>query len=126
MSVSDDSERRREPRYPTQIDVDVSAAGTFLFAQITDISSMGIFVQAELLHPPGTRLTLRFAPPAEVYEQLSEPDQPFEAEGEVMWITDDDGGHPPGMGVRFVALPEAQRLRLLELITAIAYFGDES
>ena len=38
---------------------------TFLYACITNISAMGIFVRTDTPLPVGTRLTLRFAPPGE-------------------------------------------------------------
>jgi type IV pilus assembly protein PilZ len=118
------TERRREPRVPTRIQVDYAAASTFLFAYITDISSLGIFISTDQTCDAGTRLTLRFTPPPKVRDAVSEPDQPFEVEGIVRW-TARGGPHDPGMGVEFVALSEATRSRLLELINAIAYLDED-
>ena len=119
--MSDD--RRREPRRPTRIQVDCSAASTFLFAYITDISSLGIFISTPDVCDPGTRLTLRFAPPQELRKAVSEPDAPFELEGVVRWRS--SGAHEPGMGIEFVDIREDTRNRLLELVNAIAYLDDE-
>jgi type IV pilus assembly protein PilZ len=103
--------------------VDYAAASTFLFAYITDISSLGIFVSTPQASDPGTRITLRFVPPQEVRGSVSEPDAPFELEGIVRWCAA-GGAHEPGMGIEFVDLREETRNRLLELITAIAYLDE--
>jgi type IV pilus assembly protein PilZ len=121
--VSDD-DRRREPRVPTRIQVDYAAASTFLFAYITDISSLGIFISTPETSDPGTRITLRFTPPEEVRDAVSDPDAPFELDGVVRWRSP-GGTHEPGMGIEFIAIREETRNRLLELINAIAYLDDE-
>ena len=118
-----DDERRREPRVPTRIHVDYAAASTFLFAYITDISSLGIFISTPESCDPGTRITLRFTPPEEVRGAVSDPDAPFELDGVVRWRTA-AGAHEPGMGIEFIAIREETRNRLLELINAIAYLDD--
>ena len=105
------AERRAQPRYPTRIEVDYAAEGTFLFAYITDISAMGIFIRAERTHSVGTRLQLRLGPAAEAFELC----------GEVVWTTDGSRGHEPGMGIRFEQPTEQERNRLQELIAAVAY-----
>ena len=125
--VSDEptgADRRREPRFSTRIQVDYAAASTFLFAYITDISSLGIFVSTDQTADPGTSLTLRFSPPDKVRDAVSEPDQPFEVEGVVRWVSSAKP-HDPGMGVEFVNLTDETRSRLLELINAIAYLDKD-
>jgi uncharacterized protein (TIGR02266 family) len=124
MSEREGNDRRRERRVATQIDVDVKAEGTFLFAQITDISSMGIFVHADKVPEAGTELTLRFDAPPQARGDDDEPTT-FELRGEVVWTTDRSGNRAPGMGVKFIDLPEGDRGRLLELVNAMAYFDDE-
>ena len=124
MSEDNGADRRRAPRISTRIQVDYAAASTFLFAYITDISSLGIFLSTEKTSPPGTRLTLKFAPPGEVRSAVSEPDAPFTVDGFVRW-TAEGGPHDPGMGIEFVELEDATRARLLELINAIAYLDRE-
>jgi uncharacterized protein (TIGR02266 family) len=116
------AERRREPRRPTHIDVDVKAEGTFLFAEITDISSMGIFIHADNVPAIGTVLTLKFGRPKELDD--GEDYKAFELQGEVVWTTTKQGNRAPGMGVKFKSLPDDERGRLLEMINAIAYFDD--
>lgn len=116
----DPRDRRREPRFPARIEVDYAADATFLFAYITDISSLGIFIQTEQPQATGTRLELKFAPP----EGAVEGEGPFDLVGEVVWIASADGPHEPGMGVRFIDLDEKTQNRLLDLIKAIAYLDE--
>jgi type IV pilus assembly protein PilZ len=110
--------RRRAPRVPVNMEVDYAADSTFLYAYITDISSMGIFIRTDEPCPPGTTLSLRFTPP----EAADVPSEPLELEGEVKWNTTKhaDTGDP-GMGVEFIVPDDDMRERLLELVKAIAY-----
>jgi type IV pilus assembly protein PilZ len=123
------ADRRRHPRFATRIEVDWTSEETFLFAYITDISALGIFVQTARPAPRGTRITLRFAVPDDARSKLDHPELPFELEGEVAWSTvddddldDDDPRH--GMGVQLVGLDDARRERIMELVQAIAYLDD--
>jgi len=115
---SDD--RRSHDRYEVVWAVDCVAEDTFLYASITNISAMGIFVKTVDPLPIGTRLVLSFAPPG--YE-------PFKLEGQVAWINPvrSDGDNPnPGLGVRFVNLRPDDRERLVDVIRTIAYVRDPS
>lgn len=114
------NDRRAEVRWPVDIDVDYRIEGTYLFASIIDFSALGIFVCTETPHPQGTRLQLRFTPPAE----LASPATPFELEGEVVWVTQEPGH--AGMGVRFLEVGLVMHQRLLELVRAIAYLDVET
>ena len=100
--TGDTVERRREPRRPTHIDVDVKAEGTFLFAEITGISSMDIFIHAGDVPATGTVLTLKFGRPRELDD--GDDYKPFELQGEVMWTTGKRGNRAAGMGVKFSVL----------------------
>jgi type IV pilus assembly protein PilZ len=117
-------ERRAHERIRVLIEVDYKADDTFLFAYITDISAMGIFVRTTQPEPPGTHLSLRFTPPGD--------EEPLECEGEVIWINPlrdprdgfiivDDDGRNPGMGIQFADLSLDQRERILELVRTFAY-----
>jgi hypothetical protein len=53
-------ERREHRRVLVSMEVDYRCDNTFLFAYITDLSAMGIFIQTSAPHPPGTSLNLRF------------------------------------------------------------------
>jgi type IV pilus assembly protein PilZ len=113
-------ERRSHDRFEVEWAVDCVADDTFLFAAITNISAMGIFVKTTDPLPRGTGMVLSFSPPG--YE-------PFKLEGEVAWINPvrSDGDNPnPGMGIRFVNLRPEERERLVEVIRTIAYVREPS
>lgn len=113
-----DDERRNFDRYDVEWAVDCVASDTFLFASITNISEMGIFVRTTEPLTPGTRLRLTFAPPGM---------EGFQMEGKVAWVNAvrSDGDNPnPGMGIKFVNLTLDQRERLVEVIRTIAYLRD--
>ncbi|MBI5531460.1 MAG: TIGR02266 family protein [Deltaproteobacteria bacterium] len=108
-------ERRAADRYEVTWSVDCETPDTFLYASITNISALGIFVQTTDPLPIGTRMTLRFAPPG---------GEPFTLHGLVQWVNPfrPGGDNPnPGMGIQFVELSAADRERLIEVIKTIAY-----
>jgi type IV pilus assembly protein PilZ len=115
-------DRRQFERVLVDLEVDYRCEDTFLFAYITDISAMGIFVQTRSPEPAGTRLNLRFTVPSQ--------DQPFELEGEVIWVNPyrpgDRENLNPGMGIRFVDLTMSDRERLTELVKTFAYLDDDT
>lgn len=100
--------------------MDYGEKDTFLFAYISDISAMGIFVRTPQPKPPGTHLNLSFAPPG---------GPPLELEGQVTWINpprpDGNALRQPGMGIQFVDLTPAQREQILRLVRTFAYLDDE-
>ena len=115
VSVDD---RRNFDRYEVEWAVDCVASDTFLFASITNISEMGIFVRTVDPLRVGTKLRLSFAPPG---------GESFKLEGAVAWINPvrDNGDNPnPGMGIRFVNLQPEQRERLVDVIRTIAYLRE--
>src|SRR5580765_2322504 len=71
------ADRRIHERVLVDIEVDYKADETFLFAYITDISAMGIFVRTNNPEPIGTKLNLCFRMPKELGGRL------MEVEGEV-------------------------------------------
>lgn len=114
-------DRRQFERVLVDLEVDYRCEDTFLFAYITDISAMGIFVRTNNPEPPGTRLNLRFTPLGAA--------EPFEVEGVVIWINPyrpgDRENLNPGMGVQFVDLAPGQREHLTELVKTFAYLDDD-
>jgi type IV pilus assembly protein PilZ len=109
-------ERRRTDRYDVTWSVDCETEDTFLYACITNISEMGIFVRTDRPLPVGTRLVLRFAPPT--------AEAPFVVDGVVQWINPVKPlgeNLNPGMGIRFDALTPDDRERLVEAVRTIAY-----
>lgn len=113
-------ERRRAKRYDVKLHADVTADDAFLFAYVSNISEMGIFLASENPQPVGTVLKLRFKPIEAVED--------FEVEGEVVWVNpvrkDVEENINPGMGVKFVNLDEERREKILNLIKTIAYLHD--
>lgn len=116
---SGESDRRRAPRVLIDLQVDYASEDNYLFAYITDISATGIFVRTTTPEGPGTHLNLRFQP-------TGDP-KAIEVEGEVIWVNPYRPGAPdnlhPGMGIRFVALDNDLRDRLLDLIRRFAYLS---
>ncbi|CAN5907287.1 hypothetical protein BH11MYX4_BH11MYX4_40840 [soil metagenome] len=114
----DDSERRIFDRYDVAWAVDCVATDTFLYASITNISEMGIFVRTTDPLKLNTKLRLTFAPPGA---------EGFQLDGCVAWVNNlrANGDNPnPGMGIRFVELQPEERERLVEVIRTIAYLRD--
>jgi type IV pilus assembly protein PilZ len=110
------SNRRSSERIDVTWSVDCETEDTFLYANITNISEMGIFVRTQEPLEVGTRLTLKFSPP--------NASEAFVATGQVQWVNavrmlaDNPN---PGMGIRFVNLNDEERERLVEMVHTIAY-----
>lgn len=102
------------------LEVDYKSADNFLFAYITDISAMGIFIRTNAPEPPGTLLNLRFQPAGGPQLNL---------EGRVMWVNPFRPGSydniNPGMGVQFVDLTTQQREEIVNLVRTFAYLSDD-
>ena len=119
--VEDSAERRVFDRYEVQWAVDCVATDTFLYASITNISEMGIFVCTREPLKLNTKMRLTFAPPG------AHPGEGFALEGCVAWVNcvRENGDNPkPGMGIRFLNLQPDERERLVEMIRTIAYLRD--
>jgi type IV pilus assembly protein PilZ len=117
------AERRQSERVVVDIEVDYRADDTFLFAYITDISDMGIFVQTNTPEAVGTRLNLCFRVPSDAGGRL------IELEGEVTWINpqrpDDPSDRNPGMGIRFTNLDDSNRADLMRMVRTFAFLDDD-
>jgi type IV pilus assembly protein PilZ len=115
--VDDGADRRLSDRVHVTWAVDCETEDTFLYASITNISAMGIFVRTMEPLAVGTEVTLRFTPPS-----LPEG---FVLRGLVQWINRPVGGSPnPGMGIRFAELTLDDRERIVAIHT-IAYLREE-
>ena len=113
-----DSDRRIAPRVFVDLEVDYASEDNYLFAYITDISETGIFVRTTTPESPGTNLNLRF--------RIDDGPQ-IQVEGTVIWVNpfrpnNVDNLHP-GMGIRFIALDDELKDRLLELVRRFAYLS---
>jgi type IV pilus assembly protein PilZ len=114
--ASPESERRTSERYPVEWAVDCVAEETFLYAEITNISQMGIFVACEQPSSVGTLFTLRF--------KTESTGDPFFLPGRVQWVNKSGGAlgsKNPGMGIVFVDLSPEDRERIVDVIHTIAY-----
>jgi type IV pilus assembly protein PilZ len=111
-------ERREHRRVMVSMEVDYGCDNTFLFAYITDLSAMGIFIQTSAPHPPGTSLNLRFQPAG---------GPQLDVEGRVIWVNPPrkHDSINPGMGVQFVDLTPAQREQIKALVRTFAYLSDD-
>ncbi len=122
------SDRRRSGRHDVIWSVDCETDDTFLYASISNISVMGIFVQTIDPLPIETSLTLRFSPasPLPSGKLFGAPVVEFVLRGTVQWINWPTNGTPnPGMGVRFVELSDLDRERILETVRTIAFVREE-
>ena len=111
----DGPERRASDRFDVTWSVDCTTEDTFLYAAISNISQMGIFVRTTEPLAIGTRLSLRFAAPEA---------GTFDLQGVVSWVNPvrENGDNPnPGMGIRFLDLSPDDRERIVEVIHTIAY-----
>ena len=116
----DPADRRTAPRVLVDLEVDYAMEDNYLFAYITDISAMGIFIRTNAPEPPGTRLNLRFTPPGS---------EPMALEGRVMWVNPFRPGSydniNPGMGLQFIDLDAKQREQIVNLVRTFAYLSDD-
>ncbi len=126
---TDPRDRRSTERVDVLWSVDCETEDTFLYAAITNISEMGIFVRTEEPLPVGTSVTLRFAPPhGKGAAPSAPPIDPFVLDGVVQWINrvrPREDNPNPGMGIRFAHLTLADRERIVEAIRTIAYLREE-
>jgi type IV pilus assembly protein PilZ len=111
-------ERREHERVPVCLEVDYRSDDTFLFAYITDMSAMGIFIQTMTPKPPGTLLNLRFR---------TRDGKRIDVQGRVIWINQPHGADSinPGMGVQFVELTAGEREQIMSLVRTFAYLSDD-
>ena len=117
----DGSERRSYERFDVELgvtwSVDTVADDTFLYANISNISALGIFVRTTDPLAAGTTLTLRF----------SVDGHELQLAGQVQWVNAVRAlgdNLNPGMGIRFLDLSSDDRERLVELVRTIAYVRD--
>lgn len=115
-----EQEERAAQRVPVTWEVDCETEDTFLYACITNVSALGIFVQCLDPLAVGTELTLSFRPVGN--------DAPFTLRGRVQWVNElrpDGDDINPGMGIQFLDLEPEQREQLVSIIKTIAYLPDE-
>lgn len=112
----DGNERRTSQRFDVEWAVDCVGEETFLYAEITNVSQLGIFVACQRPCEVGTSLVLKFNPKGTAHT--------FSLPGRVQWVNRSHGfasSKHPGMGIRFIDLSAEDRERLVEVIHTIAY-----
>ena len=115
------ADRRSADRIDVTWSVDCETEETFLYANITNISEVGIFVRTDEPLEVGTRLSLTFAPPGSP--------EPLVLTGQVQWVNPIRmlASNPnPGMGIRFIDLSSENRERLIDVVRTIAYVRSAS
>jgi type IV pilus assembly protein PilZ len=124
----DPCDRRSSERVDVLWSVDCETEDTFLYAAITNISEMGIFVRTTEPLAVGTAVTLRFAPPSTMGETPNPPPEAFVLGGTVQWVNalrPRQSNPNPGMGIRFSTLTLADRERIVAAIRTIAYLRED-
>ncbi len=114
-------DRRSFERHETSFRVDVRSAEHFLYAYLTNISAMGLFVHTDVPLEVGTALVLKLVP--------GDLARPLEVRGRVAWVNPvrTHGDNPnPGMGICFDELTPELRERLVELVRTVAYLNDDT
>src|SRR5262249_25746610 len=101
-SVTPDN-RRRAPRYSVDLDVTMSSDHNFYAGFAENISSGGLFVATYVQRPKGDRMEIKL--------NLPGIPEPICAIGEVRWVRvfPERSNVPPGLGIRFVELPDVAR-----------------
>ena len=114
------NEQRSAERYEVAWDVDCETEDTFLFASITNISQMGIFVRTDKPLAVGSIVKLRF-------DSRYVP-APFVMNGRVQWVNRVrvfGDNINPGMGIMFLNMNRDDREQLVAAVRSIAYLrGD--
>lgn len=98
-------------RFPVRVSF---SGNTFLIKEFTaNLSVGGIFLPTERMVLPGSRGELTF--------RVSQWEEPFTVEAEVVRTVPPDaaGASPPGLGIQFLELDDADRKRLQRLIDGI-------
>ena len=115
-------DRRREQRHKVCFDVDYGADETFLFARISDISAMGIFVATATPHAVGEIVDLRFPLPEPLQRKMGDGPSALTLRATVQWVTDGPpNAESPGMGLKFTDPDEVTANHIIELVRTIAY-----
>jgi type IV pilus assembly protein PilZ len=120
-------ERRQGTRLKVRFDVDYRSDETFLFAAITDISEMGIFIATVTPPPVGETVDLRFNLPEVLRNEMGQGPSVLTLKATVQWVTDGPpNAESPGMGLRFLDPDEVTANRIVELVRTIAYLDSPS
>lgn len=110
-ATSEGPPRRAHLRAPTKIEIIVKSAGDMQRLFIKNISGGGMYVESPIPQPVGTKFELDLALPN--FKKVAQ------VTVEVAWTqTKRVGDLEPGMGVKFVHLPQEIKAKIQELVTA--------
>lgn len=108
------SERRGVDRLPIELRVEYRRLNSFFADYTKNISKGGTFIRTAKPLPPGTEFVFVLIIP-----KLPEP---LRLNGEVVWTTDPARAteeEPPGMGIRFKYVDDAERHATEEIVEAL-------
>ena len=100
--ANDHTDRRDSERIPAEMWVEQSTSREVYFQRGSNLSTGGIYLEHTIPMPRGTEIRLVFTLPGE--------DEPLEVKGVIVNIG--ESVNELGMGVKFVDLPQAARLRI--------------
>jgi len=107
------NEKRKHPRYPTDLTVAFLSPQDFVDHYVFDLSAGGLFVESKTRLRRGEKVLLRIS----FLDEIT----PMEILGEVRWSRKATkrtprGKFPPGMGVKFSKLSEENREQLIGVL----------
>jgi uncharacterized protein (TIGR02266 family) len=99
-------QRRQHPRYRVDLDVSLGSDHNFYAGLVENLSAGGVFVATHLLKPVGEQIELAI--------HLPDSEDVLRGLGEVRWIREyvERSELPPGMGIRFIDLPQESLERI--------------
>ena len=107
MSESDSSQQRRGQRVELQVEIGIDDHTNFYVGFSENVSAGGLFIATYRILPVDTEVALTFVLPNEL---------PIFVHGIVRWLREPvdraNSEFPPGMGVEFSGLGEAEAIRI--------------
>ena len=105
-ATSNEESRRQHDRAVLKARVTMTSESNFYTGLLNNISEGGIFAATFNLLPLGTRVDLEFS--------LPDGEAPIAVQAEVRWIREYDplSDAHPGMGLRFLTLPDEVKARI--------------
>jgi type IV pilus assembly protein PilZ len=101
-------DRRKSRRADLVVRVDYQTVDELFSDFARNINEGGIFVETATPHPLGTVVDLQF--------RLPGSDEPVQAKGSVVHVSDGEGGESPGLGIEFESFDGPTRQRINKLV----------
>ncbi len=109
-------ERRRTPRIPAQVEVNVVHDDDYIISLSRDISVDGMFIATPNPPPVGTTQTLIFS-----IGDLHD----IAVKAMVMWTNRKGNGRDQGMGVQFLDASDDLKVAILHTVNRVAVFDTD-